>query len=90
MAPMPVARSGFQAVDANGRIVTVGGEDGTAMVGEVDQLDPATGRWSRLPSIPTPRHGRGLVADGPLVYAIEGGTHPGLTTSTAVERFRVG
>ena len=89
MASMPVARSGFQAVNVNGRVVTVGGEDGTAMVGEVDQLDPTTGHWSRLPSIPTPRHGLGLVADGPLVFAIEGGAHPGLTTSSVVERIRL-
>jgi hypothetical protein len=31
-----------------------------------------------------------LIADGPLVYAIEGGPQPGLTTSTIVERLRVG
>jgi N-acetylneuraminic acid mutarotase len=89
MAPMPIARSGFQAVTVSGRIVTVGGENGAAMVGEVDRLDPITGRWSRLADLPTPRHGLGVVADGSLVLAIQGGPQPGLTTSRVVERLRV-
>jgi Kelch motif len=89
MAPMPVARSGFQAVTVDGKIITVGGEDATATIGEVDRLDPAAGHWDRLPDLPTPRHGLGLVALGSLVLAIEGGPHPGLTTSRTVQRLRV-
>ncbi|MFL5517580.1 MAG: Kelch repeat-containing protein [Gemmatimonadales bacterium] len=90
LAPMPVARSGFQAVDVGGKIVVVGGEGPAGTIGEVDQLDPATGHWKRLPDLPVARHGLGLVADGPLVYAIEGGPQPGLTTSSVVERLRLG
>lgn len=89
MAPMPVARSGFQAVFASGEIVAVGGEDATSMIGEVDALNPATRRWRRLADLPTPRHGLGLIALGPLVFAIEGGPQPGLTMSRAVQRLRV-
>jgi hypothetical protein len=89
VTPMPVARSGFQAVDVDGKIIVVGGEGPAGTIGEVDELDPATGRWTRLPDLPTPRHGLGLVADGPLVFAIEGGPQPGLTTSSVVERLRV-
>jgi Kelch motif len=88
MPAMPIARSSFQAVAPNGKIVTVGGEGATTF-GEVDQLDPGTGRWSRLADLPTPRHGLGLVADGPLVFAIDGGPQPGLTGSRVVERLRV-
>jgi len=86
---MPVARSGFQAVDVDGKIVVVGGEGPAGTIAEVDELDPATGHWTRLPDLPTARHGLGLVADGPLVYAIEGGPQPGLTTSTVVQRLRL-
>jgi N-acetylneuraminic acid mutarotase len=89
MGPMPIARSGFQAVAADGKIVTVGGEAGTTTIGRVDQLDPVTGHWTRLADLPTPRHGLGLVAVGPLVFAIEGGPQPGLTTSRVVQRLRV-
>jgi hypothetical protein len=87
---MPVARSGFQAVNVDGKIVVVGGEGPAGTIGEVDELDPATGHWTRLPDLPIPRHGLGLVAAGPLVYAIEGGPQPGLTTSSVVERLRLG
>ncbi len=90
MAAMPLARSSFQAVAAGGRIVVVGGEDATSTFGRVDALDPVTDRWQRLADLPQPRHGLGLVADGPLVYAIEGGPHAGLTTSRTVDRLRVG
>jgi Kelch motif protein/galactose oxidase-like protein len=89
MPAMPIARSSFQAVAATGRIVTVGGEGATTFA-EVDALDPASGRWTRLADLPTPRHGLGLVADGPLVFAIDGGPQPGLTGSSVVSRLRVG
>jgi galactose oxidase-like protein/Kelch motif protein len=89
LAPMPVARSGFQAVDVNGKIAVVGGEGPAGTISEVDELDPSTGRWTRLPDLPIARHGLGLVADGPLVFAIEGGPQPGLTTSSVVERLRI-
>jgi N-acetylneuraminic acid mutarotase len=85
---MPVARSGFQAVNVEGKIVVVGGEGPAGTIAEVDELNPATGHWTRLPDLPTARHGLGLVADGPLVYAIEGGPQPGLTTSSVVQRLR--
>jgi hypothetical protein len=88
MAPMPLARSSFQAVTVYGKIVVVGGES-TITFAEVDELDPATGHWTRLPDLPTPRHGLGLVADGPLVFAIDGGPQAGLTMSRIVERLRV-
>ncbi|MGZ4295939.1 MAG: Kelch repeat-containing protein [Solirubrobacteraceae bacterium] len=89
VTPLPVARSGFQAVDAGGSIVVVGGEDGTQTVGEVDRLDLRTGRWSRLADLPVARHGLGVVADGPLVFAIDGGPQAGLTMSRLVSRLRV-
>jgi non-specific serine/threonine protein kinase len=88
--PMPLARSSFQAVFADGRIVVVGGEDGGSTFSEVDALRPATGRWQRLPDLPTARHGLGLAAAGPLVWAIEGGPQAGLTTSDTVQRLRLG
>jgi len=59
------------------------------MIGEVDRLDPTTGRWSRLADLATARHGLGVVSDGSLVFAIEGGPQPGLTTSRVVGRLRV-
>jgi Kelch motif len=89
MSSMPVARSGFQAVSVDDAIVVVGGEDGAQTVPEVDRLDLRTGRWTPLAELPVARHGLGVVADGPLVFAIDGGPQPGLTTSRLVTRLRV-
>ena len=58
-------------------------------VPEVDRLDMRTGRWTPLAELPVARHGLGVVADGPLVFAIDGGPQPGLTTSRLVTRLRV-
>jgi hypothetical protein len=90
MSPMPVARAGFQAVAVGGQIVVVGGEDGAQTVGEVDGLDLRDGHWGRLDDLPTPRHGLGLIADGPLIFALDGGPQAGLTTSRVISRLRVG
>ena len=51
--------------------------------------DVARKRWSPLPSLPTPRHGLGVVAHGGRVWAIAGGPEPGLTVSGAVESLAV-
>jgi hypothetical protein len=55
----------------------------------VDCLVLGSGRWSALANLPVARHGLGLVADGALVFAIDGGPDPGLTTSALVARLRV-
>jgi hypothetical protein len=54
--------------------------------GAVFALDLRTGAWSRLPDLPTPRHGLGVVAFGRDVDAIGGGPQPGLTVTGANER----
>jgi hypothetical protein len=89
MTSMPVARSGFQAVSVGSAVVVVGGEDGASTVPQVDRLDLQSGRWTPLADLPVARHGLGVVADGPLVFAIDGGPQPGLTTSQLVTRLRV-
>jgi hypothetical protein len=46
-------------------------------------------RWSRLPDLPTPRHGLGVVAADGRVWALAGGPVPGLTVSRAVESLQL-
>ena len=46
-------------------------------------------RWSRLPDLPTPRHGLGVVAYRGRVYALAGGPQPGLFVSAANEYLRI-
>ena len=39
--------------------------------------DTATRAWSRLPDLPNPRHGIGVVAVGRTIYVMTGGPTPG-------------
>ena len=84
------ARGGIASARlSDGRIVVFGGEQlgpGGTTIAEVELFDPRTGRWRSLPDMRTPRHGLGGVALGRRVFAIEGGTNPGLSFS---ERDRV-
>ena len=70
-------------------IVSVGGEEPQGTIRSVFGYDFARGRWRRLPDLPTPRHGLGVAAIGSRVYAIGGGTAPGLTVSGANESLAV-
>jgi N-acetylneuraminic acid mutarotase len=83
------ARGGIAAVRLrDGRIVVFGGEEltpGGETIAAVELFDPRTRRWRSLPDMRTPRHGLGGVALGRRVYAIEGGTSPGLFFSQAIE-----
>jgi non-specific serine/threonine protein kinase len=86
---MGTPRGGIaSAVLRDGRIVVFGGEElapGGKTIPQVELFDPRNRRWSSLPDMRTPRHGLGGVAVGNRVFAVEGGTTPGLSTSTAIE-----
>ena len=66
-------------------MVSVGGESPGGTNRSVWSLGRSARRWERLPDLPTPRHGLGVVALGGRVWAIAGGPEPGLTVSGAVE-----
>ena len=84
-APLPEARGGTGAAAVDGGIVSVGSESPQGTSGAVYVLDPRSGTWSRLPDLPTPRHGLGVVAFGHDVIVIGGGPEPGLTVTGANE-----
>ena len=70
---------------SGGTIVSVGGESPAGTHAAVYGFDVATGRWRRLPDLPTPRHGLGAVTFAGRVYVIGGGPQPGLTVTGANE-----
>ena len=72
-----------------GRIVVAGGEEGAGTIREVELYNPRTRRWRRLPDLPTPRHGLGVVSRGNRVYVAEGGDRPGLAFRRALEALDV-
>ena len=57
--------------------------------GAVFAFDVASRSWRRLPDLPTPRHGLGVVAAGGEVHVIGGGPEPGLTVTDANEALRL-
>jgi hypothetical protein len=85
LAPVPYRRGGMGAAVSRGLLVSIGGEEEGGTIGSVYGYDLAAKRWRRLPSLPTPRHGLGVVALKSRVFAIAGGTAPGLTVSGANE-----
>ena len=86
MPDLHKARGGTAAATlSDGRIVVAGGEEGAGTIREVELYDPSRRRWSRLPDMPTPRHGLGVVARGRRVFTVEGGPQPGFAFSNTLE-----
>lgn len=83
--PMPTARGGIDAANVGGSIVVVGGEEAEGTFDEVEAYDPASGTWTSLPALPTPRHGLGVDGHEEALLTTAGGPEPGLTVSDAVE-----
>lgn len=89
VAPVPGPRGGTGAAVVGNEIVSVGGEEPDGTIATAFALDVRTNRWRPLPDLPTARHGLGVVAAAGRVYAIAGGTRPGLTVSGTNEYLTV-
>ena len=73
---MPTSDESFGAAFLDGRIVVVGGETPTQVLGVAEMYDIADGKWSTLPPLPTPRHGAVVAIVGDTVYCIDGANQP--------------
>jgi N-acetylneuraminic acid mutarotase len=79
---MPSARGGLTAGALDGRIYVGGGEDPWARFGTgcthdtLEVYDTASGEWTRLPALPTARHGLTSAVVGDSWYVLGGGTRP--------------
>ena len=87
--PVPEARSGTGAATVGGPVVSVGSESPQGTSSTAYAFDVRTGAWTRLPDLPTSRHGLGVVALGREVFAIGGGPQPGLTVTGANESLKL-
>lgn len=85
LEPMPSKRSGVVATSLNGLIYALGGEQIQGTFDEVERYDPANDTWTREAPMPTARHGLGVTAYDDKIFAIAGGTHPGMTFSSVNE-----
>jgi hypothetical protein len=71
---LPTPRSGAAVAVFDGKIMLMGGESSTQTKAytQVDELDPATGKWSTLTPMYHARHGTQAVVSGQGVYVIAG------------------
>ncbi len=75
-APMPAPRAAHVSVEFQGKIYSIGGVRGGAVVGTNEAYDPSTDTWSTLAPMPTPReHLAAAVVD--LRILVVGGRAPG-------------
>jgi N-acetylneuraminic acid mutarotase len=80
--PKPVSGAGAAIID--GQLIVAGGEGTTTVSSTVQAYDltAPTAAWTTLPSLTQGRHGLAVTAIGNTLYAIDGSTRPGHTTST--------
>ena len=76
LADMPTPRGSYGATFIDGRIVAVGGEQPTQVVGVAEMYDVADAKWTTLPPMPTPRHAEVVATVGNTVYCIGGANRP--------------
>ena len=80
-------RGGTSAGEAGGRPCVAGGEEPQGTIASVECL--VDGRWDRVATLQTPRHGLAVVGLGDRLHVIGGGPEPGLFVSAAHEAFRI-
>jgi N-acetylneuraminic acid mutarotase len=90
LPPVPSGRGGTGAAVVGTTLVSVGGEAPQGTIRTVFGFDLRSLAWRRLPDLPTPRHGLAVAATRGRVYAIAGGTTPGLATSGTNEFLPIG
>jgi N-acetylneuraminic acid mutarotase len=76
LADMPSARGSYGAAFVDGRIVAVGGEEPTRVLATVEMYDIASGKWTTVAPLGTPRHGQVVAGVGSTVYCIGGADRP--------------
>ena len=86
---VPETRGGTDSASVGPLLVSAGSESPAGTSAAVYAFDVRTRRWRRLPDLPTPRHGLGVLGFGGRVYVIGGGPTPGLSVSGANEFLRL-
>lgn len=76
LVDMPTPRGSYGATFIDGRIVAVGGEEPTQVLGVAEMYDIAEAKWTTLPPLPTPRHAEAVATVGNTVYCIGGANRP--------------
>jgi len=76
LTPMPTPREHLGVAAAAGRLVAIGGRNGShedlAMLSATEIYDPATDTWQTGAALPVPRAGLGTASDGRMVIVMGG------------------
>lgn len=76
LVDMPTPRGSYGATFIDGRVVAVGGEEPTRVLGVAEMYDIADAKWTTLPPLPTPRHAEAVATVGSTIYCIGGANRP--------------
>jgi hypothetical protein len=89
---LPTPRAGNSAVVLDGKLIIIGGESGARDTAhpEVDMLDPATGRWTRLAPLQVGRHATAAILHDDRIYIASGSRTRGATEINSQEVFTPG
>lgn len=76
LAPMPTAREHLGVAAIGGKLVAIGGRNGShethALLAANEIYDPASDSWAIAAELPEPRAGLGVASDGDRVYILGG------------------
>lgn len=91
LPPMPVPAGGLAGVAAKGKAIAIGGgnDEAGTVTGAVQEFDPASGEWTRLPDLRTPRHGHGAALVGDKIWVFGGSDCAYFNATDLVEWLRV-
>jgi N-acetylneuraminic acid mutarotase len=91
LEPMPTGRSGHAVAGVGGCVYVFGGEgnrqSGAGTFAQLEVYSVASGQWSRLPDMPTPRHGMAAAVLDGKIYLPAGATRQGMGAATTNEVF---
>jgi hypothetical protein len=86
---VPETRGGTDSASVGPLLVSAGSESPAGTSAAVYAFDVRDRRWRRLPDLPTPRHGLGVLGFRGRVYVVGGGPTPGVSVSGANEFLRL-
>ncbi len=90
-ANIPTPRAGAGATVLNGRLIVLGGESPQPLAhANVEELDPATGRWTALRPLASGRHATQAVLHGGRIYLASGSRTQGATEVDTQEIYTPG
>ena len=77
---IPTQRAGAAAVVMNGKLIILGGESAQPIAHDsVEELDPATGRWTALQPLSMGRHATQAILHNGRIYLASGSRTRGAT-----------